>query len=82
MPGLLRQYALLSFPTGLYAHLQGSDLAENGLDGVECTAHHPGSLGVARYYVHHNTPVEYKRPGTCYFPSEQGQLRMNNHHTN
>jgi len=60
MPGLLRQYALLSFPTGLYAHLQGSDLAENGLDGVECTAHHPGSLGVARYYVHHNTPVEYK----------------------
>ena len=47
MPGLLRQYALLSFPTGPYAHLQGSDLAENGLDGVECTAYHLGSGGVA-----------------------------------
>ena len=27
--------------------LQSTDLADNSLGGVECTAHHPGSRGVA-----------------------------------
>ena len=34
-------------PTGLQAHLQGTNLANNSLGGVECTAHHPGSRGMA-----------------------------------
>ena len=38
---------LQSFPTGLQASPQGTDLADNSLDGVECTAHHPDSRGVA-----------------------------------
>ena len=38
---------LQSIPTGLQAHPQGTDLADNSLGGVECTAHHPGSRGVA-----------------------------------
>jgi len=38
---------LQSIPTGLQAHSQGTDLADNSLGGVECTAHHPGSRGVA-----------------------------------
>ena len=38
---------LQSIPTGLQAHPQGTDLANNSLGGVECTAHHPGSRGVA-----------------------------------
>ena len=38
---------LQSIPTGLQACLQGTDLTENSLGGVECTAHHPGSRGVA-----------------------------------
>jgi len=29
------------------AHSQGTYLADNSLDGVECTAHHPGSRSVA-----------------------------------
>jgi len=37
---------LQSVPTGLYAHPQGTNLAYNSLDGVECTAHHPGSGSV------------------------------------
>jgi len=38
---------LQSIPTGLQAHPQGTDLADNSLGGVECTAHDPGSGGVA-----------------------------------
>jgi len=38
---------LQSIPTGLQASPQSTDLAYNSLDGVECTAHHPGSGGVA-----------------------------------
>jgi len=38
---------LQSIPTGLYAHPQGTNLAVNSLEGVECTAHHPDSGGVA-----------------------------------
>ena len=34
-------------PIGLQACSQGTDLADNSLGGVECTAHHPGSRGVA-----------------------------------
>ena len=37
---------LQSIPTGLQACPQGTDLADNSLDGVECTAYHPGSSGV------------------------------------
>ena len=38
---------LQSIPTGLQAHLHGTDLADNSLGGVDCTAHQPGSRGVA-----------------------------------
>jgi len=38
---------LQSIPTGLHAHPQGTDLANNSFGGVECTAHHRGSRGVA-----------------------------------
>ena len=38
---------LQSIPTGLQAHLQGTDPADNNLDGVKCTVHHLGSGGVA-----------------------------------
>ena len=38
---------LQSIPTGLQARPQGTDLADNSFGGVECTANHPGSRGVA-----------------------------------
>ena len=38
---------LQSIPTGLQARPQGTNLAENSLGGVDCTAHHPDSRGVA-----------------------------------
>jgi len=38
---------LQSIPTGLQAHPQGTNLADNSLGGVDYTAHHPGSRGVA-----------------------------------
>jgi len=38
---------LQSIPTGLQASPQGTNLADNSLDGVECTAHHPDSRRVA-----------------------------------
>ena len=38
---------LQSIPTGLQARPQGTDLADNSLGGVKCTANHPGSRGVA-----------------------------------
>jgi len=38
---------LQSIPTGLQARPRGTDLADNILGAVECTAYHPGSRGVA-----------------------------------
>ena len=34
-------------------------LTDKSLDRLECTAHHPGSRGVADIYVCQNSPVEY-----------------------
>ena len=51
---------LQSIPIGLQAHPQGTDLADNSLGGVECTAHHPGSRGVADIVSVTMPPVEYK----------------------
>jgi len=78
------QYSLLSFwvadrrfvplqsiPTGLQARPQGTDLADNSLGGVECTAYHPGSRGCGRHCVSHNAPVEYKKTLQLLFPPEQ-----------
>jgi len=51
--------------------LQGTNLPDNSPYRVECTAHHPGSGGVAEI-VAHTAPVEHKRPGTCYFSTRAG----------
>ena len=41
------QKAFTVNPIGLQAHPQGNNLADNSLGGVECTAHNPGSGGMA-----------------------------------
>jgi len=70
-------------PIGLQAHPQGTNLADNSLGGVECTAHHPGSGGMADIVsVTCNAPVEYRRPCSCYFPPESGLLRMTHRYIN
>lgn len=65
---------LQSIPAGLLACPQGTDLADNSLGGVECTAQHPGSGGVADI-VCHNAIAEYKGLCSCYFPPEWDLLR-------
>jgi len=50
--------------------------ADNSLGGVECTAHHPGSRGVADNGSVTMPLLSIKRPCSCYFPPEWGLLRM------
>jgi len=54
---------------------------DHSLDEVESTAYHPCSGGMAGIACH-NSPVEYKRPCSCYFPPELGRLRMIQCYTN
>jgi len=53
--------------TGLQAHLQGTDLVENSLDGVECTAHHHGCGGVAGIVLVAMSLLSIKRPCSRHF---------------
>jgi len=61
---------LQSIPTGLKARPQGTDLADNSFDEVECTTHHPGSRGVANSVYKDLAVAISTRPG----PAEDDPL--------
>jgi len=69
-------------PTGLQASPQGTDLADNSLGGVECSAHHPGSRGVADIVSVTMPLLSIKDTLQLLFPQERGLLRINHRYIN
>ena len=73
---------LQSIPTGLQARPQGTDLADNSLGGVERTAYHPGSRGVADIVSVTMPLLSIKKTLQLLFPPERGLLKMTHRYIN